>query len=84
MSTHKAAGGKASQHLSPKGKRLGTKVSGGQSVKSGNILVRQRGSSIHPGKGVKMGRDFTLYSMVDGIVSFTTKLGKKLVNVITK
>ena len=83
MSTHKA-GGKASQHVSPEGKRLGTKVSGGQSVKSGMILVRQRGTQIHAGKNVKTGRDFTLYAVGDGIVSFTKKLGNKFINVISK
>lgn len=81
MSTHKAAG-KAKQHVSPSGKRLGTKVSGLQKVNSGEVLVRQRGTKIQAGKNVKVGRDHTLYSTIEGIVKFTTKLGKKLVNVV--
>lgn len=83
MSTHKAAG-KAKQHVSPSGKRLGTKVSGRQTVSAGSVLIRQRGTKIAAGKNVKTGRDHTLYAMVDGVVSFSTKLGKKLVNVLTK
>lgn len=80
----KKAGGKAGQHVSPAGKRLGTKVSGGQKVGSGEILVRQRGTSIGAGKNVKAGRDHTLYSTKEGTVKFLTKLGKKLASVVTK
>ena len=83
MSTHKAAG-KAKQHVSPAGKRLGTKVSGLQKVASGEILVRQNGTKIGAGKNVKTGRDHTLYAIKSGIVKFSTKLGKKLVNIIEK
>ena len=81
MSTHKAAGGKASQHVSPAGKRLGLKVSDGQKIKKGNILIRQRGTTFNAGKGVRSGRDHTLYSVLDGIVKFSKKLGKKVVSV---
>lgn len=80
MSTHKAAG-KASQHVSPAGKRLGVKVSGGQQVKIGQILVRQRGTTFAKGSGVKAGRDHTLYSVSKGVVKFGQKLGKKVVSV---
>lgn len=83
MSTHKAAGGKASQHVSPAGKRLGMKVSDGQKVKKGNILVRQRGTTFGKGNGVKVGRDHTLYAVLDGAVKFSKKLGKKLVSVVS-
>lgn len=83
MSTHKAAG-KAKQHVSPSGKRLGVKVTTGQKVIGGQILVRQNGTKVGAGKNVKIGRDHTLYSVAEGIVKFTTKLGKKLVNIITK
>jgi large subunit ribosomal protein L27 len=82
MSKHKAAGGKASQHISPAGKRLGTKVSDGQKVTPGMILIRQRGTSIRIGKGVAMGRDHTIYSVAKGKVKFGTRLGKKFVSVI--
>ena len=83
MSTHKAAGGKASQHVSPVGKRLEVKVSGGETVKAGSILVRQRGTKFHKGKNVREGRDYTLYSMLNGVVKFGTKLGKKVVSVVS-
>lgn len=82
MSTHKAAG-KAKQHTSPAGKRLGTKVGGMQKVASGSVLVRQNGTKINAGKNVKVGRDHTLYAIKSGIVNFSTKLGKKLVNIVT-
>lgn len=82
MSTHKAAG-KASQHVSPKGKRLGVKAFGGQKVNAGEVLVRQRGTTFGKGAGVKIGRDHTLYSIAAGVVKFSTKLGKKIVSVIS-
>lgn len=80
MSTHKA-GGKTRQHKSPAGKRLGVKVSHGQNVSGGNVLIRQKGTKFHAGKGTKLGRDFTLISLVAGTVRFGTKLGKKFVSV---
>ncbi len=83
MSTHKAAG-KAKQHTSPAGKRLGTKVGAMQTVNSGEVLVRQNGTKINAGKNVKVGRDHTLYAIKSGLVKFSTKLGKKLVNIVTK
>lgn len=82
MSTHKAAG-KASQHVSPEGKRLGIKASDGQKVTPGMIIVRQRGSKIGLGKGVAAGRDHTIYSILKGKVKFTTRLGKKMVSVVS-
>lgn len=81
MSTHKAAGGKASQHVSPAGKRLGLKISDGEKVKKGDILVRQRGTAILSGTGVKAGRDHTLFAVLDGIAKFGTKFGRKFVSV---
>lgn len=83
MSTHKAAGGKASQHVNPAGKRLGSKVSSGEKVAKGQILVRQRGTNFSKGMGVKLGRDHTLYSILDGVVKFSRKTGKKVVSVIS-
>lgn len=76
MSTHKA-GGKTRQHVRPVGKRLGVKVSDGQKVTSGSILVRQRGTEFAAGKGTKEGRDHTVFAIVDGIVKFARKMGKK-------
>lgn len=51
-------------------KRLGVKIWGGQACKAGNIIVRQRGTEFHPGKNIGMGRDHTLYALVDGTVEF--------------
>ncbi len=83
MSTHKA-GGKASQHVSPAGKRLGPKVSDGEKVSKGQILIRQRGTKFAKGNGVKEGRDHSLYSILDGIVKVSKKLGKQVISVIGK
>jgi large subunit ribosomal protein L27 len=75
-------GGKTRQQPPRPGKRLGLKVTGGQKVKAGSILVRQRGSTFNPGKNVGMGRDFTLYALKKGTVSFTRKKGKKYIEVL--
>ncbi|EKE12680.1 MAG: hypothetical protein ACD_13C00145G0029 [uncultured bacterium] len=83
MSTHKA-GGKASQHVSPAGKRLGAKVSDGEKVVKGQILIRQRGTKFSKGAGVKEGRDHTLYSILDGNVKVSRKIGKQIMSVISK
>ncbi|HET7098939.1 MAG TPA: 50S ribosomal protein L27 [Patescibacteria group bacterium] len=83
MSTHKAAGGKASQHISPEGKRLGAKVSGGQKVVAGAVLVRQRGKTFGKGAGVRLGRDHTAYAIFDGVVKFGQKLGKRVISVVS-
>jgi large subunit ribosomal protein L27 len=82
MSTHKA-GGKASQHVSPAGKRLGVKMFGGEKVVKGQILVRQRGTIFSKGIGVKEGRDHSLYSVMDGVTKFNKRMGKKVVSVIS-
>ena len=81
---HKKAGGKASQHVSPAGKRLGVKVSDGMKVVAGAILIRQRGTKVSLGKGVALGRDHTIYAIVKGTVKFGTKMGKKIVSVLAK
>jgi large subunit ribosomal protein L27 len=72
---HKKAGGSSKNGRDSRGKRLGIKKFGGQSVRAGNILVRQRGSTYHPGVNVGEGSDFTLFALVDGIVEF--KQGKR-------
>jgi len=72
---HKKGGGSTSNGRDSIGKRLGVKKFGGESVKSGNILVRQRGTKYHPGRNVGLGRDFTLFALVDGTVRFE-RLGK--------
>lgn len=66
----KKAGGSTKNGRDSKGKRLGVKRWGGQEVKAGNILVRQRGTTYHPGLNVSLGRDYTLYALIDGIVEF--------------
>lgn len=83
MSTHKAAG-KTKQHVRPSGKRLGVKTQSGQKVNAGGIIVRQRGTKFGAGKGVKVGRDHTLYAKAAGVVKFSQKLGKKVVSVLSK
>ncbi len=67
---HKKAVGSTRNGRDSQGKRLGVKKFGGQVVRAGNILVRQRGSTYHAGDGVGTGRDYTLYALVDGIVEF--------------
>jgi len=81
MSHHKAAG-KTRQHVSPAGKRLGVKVTHGEKVTSGSILLRQRRSTVNAGKGAKLGRDYTVFAVTAGVVSFGQKLGKKIISVI--
>ena len=75
---HKKAGGtKARQGGNVAGKRLGIKVYGGDKVKPGQIIVRQRGKTYSPGKNTKMGRDFTVFSLIQGLVKFTLNSRKK-------
>lgn len=62
-------------------KRLGIKVYGGQKAMSGNILIRQRGTKVHPGEGVMIGNDFTIFAIKTGIVEFKKRLGKQVVSV---
>lgn len=63
-------------------KRLGIKIYGGQKISSGNIIARQKGTKVHPGKNVSMGKDFTLFSLVDGVVKFKNLKGRKIVEVL--
>ena len=67
---HKKAGGSSRNGRDSAGQRRGVKRFGGQSVLAGNILVRQLGTKFHPGTGVGMGRDYTIFSLVDGRVFF--------------
>ncbi|NSW85950.1 MAG: 50S ribosomal protein L27 [Syntrophobacteraceae bacterium] len=67
---HKKAGGSSRNGRDSAGQRRGVKRFGGESVRAGNILVRQLGTKFHPGKNVGMGRDYTLFAMIDGVVSF--------------
>lgn len=83
---HKKGGGtKAIQGGNVSGKRLGIKIFGGSDVKTGQIIVRQRGREIIPGDNVNMGKDFTIYSKADGVVEFVwDSRSKKKVNVVEK
>lgn len=70
---HKKAGGSSRNGRDSVSKRLGVKRFAGQQVKAGSIIVRQRGSTFHPGSNVGMGRDYTLFAKSDGVVEFTVK-----------
>lgn len=72
---HKKAGGSTRNGRDSISKRLGVKKFGGERVRAGNILIRQRGTQFHPGENVGMGKDFTLFSLIDGYVRFAT-MGK--------
>jgi large subunit ribosomal protein L27 len=74
---HKKAGGSTRNGRDSNPKYLGVKIYGGQAVKGGNIIVRQRGTQFHPGKNVGLGRDHTLFALADGKVEFTVKGAKK-------
>ncbi len=67
---HKKGGGRTKNGRDSQGKRLGVKRYAGQTVNAGTILVRQRGTRIHPGNNVGVGRDYTLFALIDGIVKF--------------
>lgn len=74
---HKKAGGSSRNGRDSESKRLGVKRYGGQLVLAGNILVRQRGTQFHPGVGVGIGKDHTLFALVDGHVAFALKGAKR-------
>ena len=74
---HKKAGGSSRNGRDTIGKRLGVKKYGGEAVTPGNILVRQRGTKFHPGENVGMGKDHTLFALVNGTVKFTKKRNNK-------
>lgn len=78
---HKKGMGSTKNGRDTIGKRLGVKRHDGQIVKAGNILIRQRGTSVHPGKNVGVGRDYTLFALKDGIVRFERRRNKKVVSV---
>jgi large subunit ribosomal protein L27 len=80
---HKKGVGSSKNGRESHSKRLGVKIFGGQPAKSGNIILRQRGTSFHPGKGVGIGKDHTIFALVDGTVLFTTKReDKRVVSVV--
>ena len=78
----KKAGGSSKNGRDSAGRRLGVKVYGGQMVMPGNIIVRQRGTRIHPGEHVGIGKDHSIFSLIKGKVQFKTKkLNRKFVSV---
>lgn len=78
---HKKAGGSSRNGRDSAGRRLGVKKFGGQSVIPGNIIVRQRGTKFYPGENVGMGKDHTLFSLVNGKVEFCQKRGRTFITV---
>ena len=70
---HKKAGGSSRNGRDSAGQRLGVKIYSGQTVQAGNILVRQKGTRIYPGENVGMGRDFTLFARIGGIVKYESR-----------
>lgn len=81
MAHKKAGGSKARQGGNVAGKRLGFKIYGGEKVSSGEVILRQNGTTFHEGDGVGRGRDHTLFAKIDGTVSIKTKLGKKIIEI---
>jgi large subunit ribosomal protein L27 len=74
---HKKGVGSSRNGRESESKRLGVKIYGGQTCIAGNIIIRQRGTKFHPGNGVGLGRDHTIYALVDGKVSFARKKDDK-------
>jgi large subunit ribosomal protein L27 len=80
---HKKAGGSSRNGRDSAGQRLGLKIFGGEGVLAGNIIARQRGTKWHPGRNVGVGRDHTLFALIDGRVEFRTKAkGRVFVSVL--
>ena len=73
---HKKAGGSSKNGRDSESKRLGVKVFGGQAINAGGIIIRQRGTRVHPGVNVGCGKDHTLYAKADGVVRFEVKGAK--------
>jgi large subunit ribosomal protein L27 len=78
---HKKGLGSSKNGRDSQSKRLGVKKFGGEKVKAGSILIRQRGTKFIPGTNVGLGRDHTIFSLIDGTVNFATRKGRKIINV---
>ena len=74
---HKKGQGSTQNNRDSAGRRLGVKKFGGEAVIAGNIIIRQRGTKVHPGKNMGMGKDHTLFALVDGVVKFERKDKKR-------
>ena len=82
---HKKAGGSSRNGRDSAGRRLGVKKFGGEKVLAGNIIIRQRGTKVHPGDNVGIGKDHTLFATSPGVIKFREKsMGKMFVNVVTE
>lgn len=80
---HKKGGGSSKNGRDSNSKRLGVKRFGGQSVKGGEIIVRQKGTKFHPGENCGLGRDYTLFAKIAGQVKFYERKSRKYVSVVT-
>ena len=82
---HKKGGGSTRNGRESHSKRLGVKIYGGEHIVPGNIIVRQRGTEFHPGEGVGMGKDHTLFALVEGKVQFAVKgaLKRRVVSIVS-
>jgi len=78
---HKKAGGSSKNGRDSRGQRRGVKRFGGEKVRAGNILVRQLGTHFHPGNNVGLGRDYTLFAKIDGVVTYESSGSRKQVSV---
>jgi large subunit ribosomal protein L27 len=80
---HKKGEGSVKNNRDSESKRLGVKIYGGQAAQTGSIIVRQRGTVYHPGKNVGLGRDFTIFSLTDGVVEFKKgRLDRTFISVV--
>lgn len=79
---HKKGGGSTRNGRDSQAKRLGVKCAAGQNVTAGSIILRQRGTRVHPGLNAGLGRDHTIYALVDGKVEFSTHGKNKVINII--
>ena len=79
---HKKSGGSSRNGRDSAGRRLGVKCYGGEAVRAGNIIVRQRGTKVHAGMNVGMGKDHTLFALTDGIVEFRARAKRNRVSIV--
>ena len=78
---HKKGGGSSKNGRDSQSKRLGVKASDGQAILAGSIILRQRGTKVYPGANVGLGKDHTLFALIDGKVKFEAKAGKNVASV---
>ena len=83
---HVKGSGSVTQHKqgARHGRRFGLKKSGGEAIKVGQIIIKQKGAKYKAGAGTKMGHDYTVFAMIDGVVNFGKKFGKTIVKVMAK